>query len=180
MSALTHFPKRVSIVMIPEPRGPVLLGPQSTSMIDPRTGLQGVMAMTEALLRGDIVTMMGDRTFGSDRNTVAVQFLGDPVLFPVTPYRLASATATPILVMAAPKTSANSYELRLLKIIEVPPHLGRSAQDYAPYAQQFADCLEQFTREFPWQYYNFYDLWQEGGKGSRVHGFKSSRENAPS
>jgi len=161
MSALTQFPKRVSIVMIPETRAPMLLGPQSASMIDPRSGLQGVIAMTEALLRGEIVTMMGDRIFGSDQNSVAVQFLGDPVLFPVTPYRLASATATPVLVMAAPKTSPNSYELRLLKLIEVPPNLGRNAQDYAPYAQQFADCLEQFTREFPWQFYNFYDLWHD-------------------
>jgi predicted LPLAT superfamily acyltransferase len=161
MSALTQFPKGVSIVMIPETRAPMLLGPQSAGMIDPRTGLQGVIAMTESLLRGEIVTMMGDRIFGSDQNTVAVQFLGDPALFPVTPYRLASATGTPVLVMAAPKTSPKSYELRILKMIEVPPNLGRNAQDYAPYAQQFADCIEQFTREFPWQFYNFYDLWHD-------------------
>ena len=128
MSALARFPKRVSIVMIPEARGPLLLSPQSAGMIDPRTGLAGVVAITEALLRGEIVTMMGDRIFGSDQNAVPVQFLGEPALFPVTAYRLASATATPVLVMAAPKISPNAYELRILKMIEVPPNLGRNPQ----------------------------------------------------
>ena len=167
MSALGRFPKRVSTVTIPEARTAMLLGPESAGMIDPRTGLEGVIAMTEALLRGEIVTMMGDRIFGNDQNTAAVQFLGEPALFPITPYRLASATGTPVLVMAAPKTSPDSYELRLLKIIEVPPNLGRNAQDFAPYAQQFADCIERFTQEFPWQYYNFYDLWSEAHRRGR-------------
>jgi predicted LPLAT superfamily acyltransferase len=159
LAALTQFPKHVSIVMIPETRAPMLLKPDAAGMIDPRSGLAGVMEMTEALLRGEIVTMMGDRIFGSDQNTVPVKFLGGTILVPVTPYRLASATATPILVMAAPKTSPRSYELRMLKIIDVPAKIGRNAADYAPYAQQFADAIQQFTMDYPWQFYNFYDLW---------------------
>lgn len=159
LAALTQFPKHVSIVMIPETRAPMLLKPDAAGMIDPRSGLAGVMEMTEALLRGEIVTMMGDRIFGSDQNTVAVKFLGGRILVPVTPYRLASATGTPVLVMAAPKTSPRSYELRVLKIIDVPAKVGRNAADYAPYAQQFADAIQQFTMDYPWQFYNFYDLW---------------------
>ena len=130
------------------------------AVIDPRTGLAGVMQMTEALLRGEIVAMMGDRTFGDEQNTVTAQFLGGPVAFPVTPYRLASATGCPVVVLTAPKVDSSSYQLRLTKVIEVPPGVGHCfAQAYARYAQQFADCLEEFVREFPWQFYNFYDLW---------------------
>lgn len=154
-STLTQFPKRVSIVMIPEPGSNA-----PASVIDPRSGLEGVLLMTNALLRGEIVAMMGDRIFGSDRNVVLVQFLGSPALFPITPYRLASAAGVPVLVMTAPRINRTSYELRLAKVIEVPPNLGRNAADYAPYAQQFADCIEHFAGEFPWQVYNFYDLWQ--------------------
>jgi predicted LPLAT superfamily acyltransferase len=154
-STLTQFPKRVSIVMIPEPGSKA-----PATIIDPHSGLEGVMLMTNALLRGEIVAMMGDRIFGSDRNVVPVKFLGSPAIFPITPYRLASATGVPVLVMTAPRISKTSYELRVAKVIDVPPNLGRNAADYAPYAQQFADCIEQFTREFPWQVYNFYDLWQ--------------------
>jgi len=89
--------------MIPEPGMKVFSGPNPPSVIDPRSGLEGVMLMTQSLLRGEIVAMMGDRIFGSDHNTVAVQFLGGTVQFPITAYRLASATGVPVLVMTAPK-----------------------------------------------------------------------------
>jgi predicted LPLAT superfamily acyltransferase len=166
-STLTQFPKRVSVVMIPEPGSKT-----PANVIDPHSGLEGVVLMTNALLRGEIVTMMGDRVFGSDHNVVPVQFLGSPALFPITPYRLASATGVPVLVMTAPRISRTSYELRLAKVIEIPPNLGRNAADYAPYAQQFADCIEQFTREFPWQVYNFYDVWEQGNNksGEQING----------
>jgi len=156
VSTLSQFPKRVSIVMIPEPNFTLPAG-----VIDPRSGLAGVMLMTDALLRGEIVTMMGDRSFGSDHNVVPVQFLGCAALFPVTPYRLASVTGVPVVVMTAPRVSKTSYELRVAKVIQVPSGLGRHAADYAPYAQQFADCIQQFSRDFPWQVYNFYDIWQQ-------------------
>jgi predicted LPLAT superfamily acyltransferase len=155
-STLTQFPKRVSVMMIPEPGSK-----PPADLIDPRSGLEGVVLITNALLRGEIVALMGDRIFGSDQNVVPVKFLGDTALFPITPYRLASATGVPVLVMTAPRTGKTSYELRVSRVIDVPPNLGRNARDYAPYAQQFADCIEEFTREFPWQVYNFFDLWEK-------------------
>ena len=161
ISTLTQFPKPVSIVLIPEARTPALFGPLVVNAIDPRSGLDSIIQMTDALLRGEIVTMMGDRTFGSDQTSVTVQFLGSPAPFPIIPYRLASATGCPVLVMLAPRLPPNRYEMRLVDIIEVPPNLGRNPQDYAPYAQQFANRLEQFAQEFPWQIFNFYDLWQD-------------------
>ena len=157
VATLAQFPKRVSIVMIPEPNSKA-----PAAVIDPHSGLESVVLMTNALLRGEIVAMMGDRIFGSDHNVATIQFLGSPAQFPITPYRLASATGVPVLVMTAPRISPTSYELRLARVIEVPPNLGRNPADYAPYAQQFADCIEQFTQEFPWQVFNFYDLWQQG------------------
>jgi predicted LPLAT superfamily acyltransferase len=164
MSALGQFPKRVSIVMLPEPKMESLVDRHVADTIDPRAGLGSAMRMAEVLLRGEIVAMMGDRTFGNDQHVVAARFLGGQALFPITPYRLASATGMPVLVMTAPRIDGNRYELRLAKIIEVPPGLGRDPRNYAPYAQLFADCIEQFVGEYPWQFYNFYDFWREADK----------------
>jgi predicted LPLAT superfamily acyltransferase len=161
MSTLDQFRKTISIVMVPEPRMASLFDPKRVNPIDPRTGLQGSMEMTEALLRGDILAMMGDRSFGNEQTVVPARFLGASVLFPITPYRLASATGVPVVVMTAPKTRGRTYELRLAKVIDVPPGLGRNPRNYAPYAQQFADCIEQFVQQYPWQFYNFYDVWAE-------------------
>jgi predicted LPLAT superfamily acyltransferase len=168
MSTLGEFSKHVSIVMIPEDQTLALFAAKTPTAIDPRTGLGCVMNMTEALLRGEIVTMMGDRTFGGPQTAVAVRFLGGTAEFPVTPYRLASATGCPVLVLLAPKIGHGAYEVRLAKIIEVPPNLGRDPKNYAQYAQQFADCVEQFAMEFPWQLFNFYDLWAESNTTVRT------------
>ena len=165
MAALRQFRKKVSVVMVPETRTDSVVDPDSVSPIDPRTGLQSAIEMTEVLLRGDIVAMTGDRTFGNDQNLVLAQFLGGTVLLPITPYRLASATGVPVVVMYAPRTGKRSYELRLAKVIEIPPGLGRNAESDAPYAQQFADCIEQFVQEHPWQFFNFFDVWQTTGPG---------------
>jgi predicted LPLAT superfamily acyltransferase len=160
MSALGNLGKRVSLVMIPEPRTLAMFTGRDASVIDPRTGLAGVMQMTDALLRGEIVAMMGDRTFGDEHNCVAVQFLGGTIQLPITPYRLASASGVPIVLVTVPKISRRGYELRLNRVIEVPPGLGRVPAHYALYAQKFADELADFVRKYPWQFYNFYDLWE--------------------
>jgi predicted LPLAT superfamily acyltransferase len=162
LPTLGQFRKKVSIVMIPQPLTLSTFDPAMASPIDPRTGLQGAMEMTEALLRGDILAMMGDRTFGNEQHLVGVQFLGGNVLLPTTPYRLASATGVPVVVVCAPRTGRGSYKLRLARVINVPAGLGRAAENYAPYARQFADCMEQFVMEYPWQFYNFYNFWDKG------------------
>lgn len=162
MSTLRHFQvKPISLVLVPEPRTLSQFDPKSISVIDPRTGLEGIMQMTQTLLDGHILVMMGDRTFGSGHNAVQVDFLGGKVWFPVTPYRLASTTGAPVAVAASPKTEEGTYELHLLKVIHVPAGLGRKPDAYQPYAQQFADCLAEFVERHPWQYYNFFDLWAD-------------------
>jgi len=105
--------------------------------------------------------MMGDRTFGGDQTTATVKFLGNDAQFPVSPYRMASATGVPVVVMTAPRVGKRKYEVRVEAVIEVPKGLGRNTQKYEPYAREFAGCLERFVEEFPYQFYNFYDLWEQ-------------------
>ncbi len=50
-------------------------------IIDPAGYMGGVLEMMEVLKKGEILSIMGDRTFGTDRNTVAVDFLGGRVSF---------------------------------------------------------------------------------------------------
>ena len=159
MSTLGHFQKHVSVVMIPDLHTMSMFDPKAVSIIDPRNGLESALQMTDALLNGNILVLMGDRTIGSEKSVVPVHFLGGDVMFPITPYRMASALGVPVAVMTAPRTGKRAYELQLATLIEVPPGLGRNAINYTPYAQQFADCIEQFTQQNPWQFYNFFNLW---------------------
>jgi predicted LPLAT superfamily acyltransferase len=164
MSTLKQFKRDVSVVMAPDRHIQAMLQHFALKVIDPRSGLQSAMEMTETLLGGNILVMMGDRTLGSDKGTVPVNLLGGTVHFPIAPFRMASATGMPVLVMTAPRTGKRQYEMRLAKVIQVPPGLGRTASGYQPYSQQFADCVEAFVRENPWQFYNFFDLWASGNQ----------------
>jgi predicted LPLAT superfamily acyltransferase len=166
MSALHYLGTPVSIVMhqgaadidprwFQRDRGEALL-----SIIDPAQPMGGILEMIAALKANHILGLMADRVFGDDPNTLAVPFLGVPVHFPVSPYRLASMQGTPIAVVFSYKTGFSRYRIELARIIRVPAGLGRSNAVYAPYLWQFVEALEAFVSSHPWQFFNFHDMWQ--------------------
>ncbi len=134
-------------------------------IIDPQTELGGMLEMVQTLQRREILGVMGDRVFGNDKNVVGVRFLGETVHIPVSPYRLAAMQGTPIVVVLTHKAEDGRYRVEVVRTIRVPSGLGRNAQAYAPFAQEFADALEAFVQEHPWQFFNFYDMWYHEASG---------------
>ncbi|MDD4649775.1 MAG: lysophospholipid acyltransferase family protein [Desulfoplanes sp.] len=134
------------------------------SIIDPLGYLGGTLEMMAALAKGDLLCTMGDRVLGNDTNTVAVPFMGGTIRVPVSPYRLASATGAPIVVTFALRTGPGRARHEIAKIIRVPQGLGKQHAAYLPYALEFAAALEGITRKAPYQFFNFYDLWEKQRK----------------
>jgi predicted LPLAT superfamily acyltransferase len=130
-------------------------------IIDPRGFLGGALEMMAVLKRGEVLSVMGDRMLGDDQNGVTVKFLGGSVTMPFSAYKLASATGSPIVALFSFKTGPDSYDLKLYRIIRVPPGVGRDQQAFIPYVQEFAASLEQFSRDQPFQFFNFFNMWYE-------------------
>ncbi|MDX9979508.1 MAG: lysophospholipid acyltransferase family protein [Lentisphaeria bacterium] len=129
-------------------------------IIDPRKEfLGGVLSMLEVLRRGEILGLMGDRVFGGDRHRLAVEFLGGQALFPLSPYVLASSAGSPIVVLFSHRTGRDSYRLELAKVIHVPEGIGRDPEALRPYVREFAQTLEGYVDRHPWQFMNFFDMW---------------------
>lgn len=128
-------------------------------LIDPLGYTGGVLEMMEVLKKGEALSIMGDRVFGSDRKTVSVNFLGGKVRFPISAFKLASATGAPIVILFSHKSGPGSYEMTLDRVIRVPSHLGKSEKAFYPYVAQFAETLELYTERYPYQFFNFYDMW---------------------
>jgi len=166
MSAFSYLKVPVSIVMHQgagdiDPRWFQHAGQEEAfSIIDPVKSMGGVMEMIGALQRQAILGLMADRVFGNDPNTLATPFLGAPVHFPVSPYRLASMQGTPIAVVFSTKAGYSTYRLQLARVIRVPAGLGRRNEAYEPYLRQFVEALEAFVQSHPWQFFNFHDMWQ--------------------
>ena len=131
------------------------------SIIDPVQPMGGIMEMIGVLQRGEVLGLMADRVLGDDPNTLAADFIGAPVQFPVSAYRLASMRGTPIVVVLSHKTGWSTYRIELPAVIRVPSGLGRSNAAYTPYLRQFVDSLDAHSRNHPWQFFNFHNMWQE-------------------
>jgi predicted LPLAT superfamily acyltransferase len=134
-------------------------------MIDAKKGTAAVIAMMNLLHRGELLCIMGDRTPGDGRSggsdSVAdVPFLGGRISLSCTPYRLASASGAPIVVVFALRTGARSGTLLLVDVVRVPQGIGKAAQGYRPYARRLASGLEEYVRDHPYQFFNFYNLWE--------------------
>ena len=130
-------------------------------IIDPLGYMGGVLEMMDVLRKGEVVSIMGDRVFGSDKNTVSVNFLGGKVRFPFSAFKLASATGAPIAVHLSYKSGPDSYEFMLDRAIRVPAGLGKTEEAFRPYVAQFAEALESYTQRYPYQFFNFFNMWEK-------------------
>ncbi|MBA4389725.1 MAG: lipid A biosynthesis acyltransferase [Syntrophus sp. (in: bacteria)] len=133
-------------------------------IIDPLGYMGGVLEMMEVLKKGEVLSIMGDRVFGSDRKTASVNFLGGKVRLPFSAFKLASATGAPIVILFSHKSGTGSYEMTLDRVIRVPSHLGKSEKEFYPYVVQFAETLESYTERYPYQFFNFFDMWENSGR----------------
>lgn len=129
-------------------------------VIDPSGYLGGAVEMHAALGRGEVLCVMGDRVQGSERNVLSVPFLGEQASFPVSAYRVAAATGAPVAVFFSHRTAAGGYELEVPEIIRVPRRLGRGAEGCRPYVMRFAAALESYCHRYPYQFYNFHNMWR--------------------
>ncbi len=133
--------------------------PMPFRTIDPRGFLGGTLEMMEALNRGEIVCVMGDRVFGSDKNVLGVDFLGQRAFFPFSAFKIASTSGAPVVVFFSHKAGPTRYVIEIPEVIRVPGGLGRSPEAFYPYVRRFVMALEAYTRMHPYQFFNFYDMW---------------------
>ncbi len=133
-------------------------------IIDPTGFLGGTLEMVTALNRGETVCIMGDRRQGAEENCLAVNFLGSPVNFPVAAWKIAAVTGAPLAVIFPLKTGPDSYRIELAKVIEIPKQEARPLNRLRPYMTGYVNALEDVCTKEPYQFFNFYDMWEEQPK----------------
>lgn len=127
-------------------------------MIRAKADMSHIYEINNAMSDGDVVSMPGDRVFGSSK-TEECMFLGTKAKFPIGAYSLAAMRQVPILCIFVMKESVKGYRI-IVKRIDVPDVTGRKAQSKLM-AQQFASYLEQILRQYPTQWFNYYDFWSK-------------------
>jgi predicted LPLAT superfamily acyltransferase len=119
-----------------------------------------MLRVKECLERGEIVGILADRVYGSER-TQWLSFLGRPAQFSLSPMRLAAIADAPVVMMFGLFRGGRRYEI-------VFEPLGTQcfdgAEDATPPApvralRWYVERLEHHARDAPYNWFNFYDYW---------------------
>lgn len=129
------------------------------NIINPEGFLGGALEMLNVLKNDEILCVMGDRVSGERSSCVSVDFLKERAAFPFSAYKIASLSQKPIVILYSYKSGSASYKIKIADIIKIPGKLGKSKENFKPYVTIFVKSLESFIEEYPYQFFNFYDMW---------------------
>jgi phosphatidylinositol dimannoside acyltransferase len=121
---------------------------------DPRLSVE----LAEALRRGELVALQGDRPRAGGR-ALTVTLFGRPMPLPVGPVALARAAQVPLV----PVFHFREGRFRLRAVVRPPLHVARTANrnaDVADAVRRLAVEIEWAIRERPHQWFCFRKLWE--------------------
>lgn len=119
------------------------------------------LELVSALRRGEVVAVQGDRALGT-RGDVLVPFFGRPAPFPLGPFILARAVGMPLVPAFCLLDTDYRYRVKVAE----PLIVARGREEDA--ARAWVRVLEDVVREYPTQWFNFFDVWNPfpAGPGS--------------
>ena len=132
-----------------------ILSAHRIHMIPVSKDMSHLFVMSNALSEGEVVSIPGDRIFGSPRH-VTCRFMGAEAKFPLGPFTLAVQREVPVLTVMVMKESRKKYRIMIHELAAV----GENNKDKVQHlAQQFASRLEDAVDQYPTQWFNYYEFW---------------------
>lgn len=120
-------------------------------------GVETAVSMQEAIARGELVIMAGDRTSAGSKSVLRRRFLGRECLWPKGAFRFAELMESPIFGITCVRTGWNSYEVHVARLG------GLSAvrnSGTATLLNGYVNFLEAEVQAHPEQWYQFYDFFK--------------------
>ena len=135
-----------------------ILSQHNMQMIPVSQDLSHLFALNAAIDRGDIVSMPADRIFGSQKSAEC-QFFGQTAKFPLGAFAMATQKNVAALAVFVMKEGMKKYHIIVRKITAdaAANHRAQMSQ----MAQSFATNLEEVVRQYPTQWFNYFDFWKQ-------------------
>ncbi|ACD95923.1 lysophospholipid acyltransferase family protein [Trichlorobacter lovleyi] len=125
-----------------------------------------VIEAVNALRRNEIICLIGDRDGSS--NTVQLDFFGQPTDIPVGAAYLAMATGAPVLPVFVPLLPDGRYATLMDEPIFFQSSHGHHRQSIKAGMEQLVAVFERYIRQYPDQWYNFFDFWADTSRKKRI------------
>lgn len=113
-------------------------------------GLKTAVEIRNVLRENGIVCMMGDRMTLADKTSRKVRFLGGSITVPTAPYAIAEMTGAAVVHAASVRSAGGG--IRGVRGLENTCEWGEAPQ-------VFADWLSSLVEKYPYDFFNFYDMW---------------------
>ena len=118
-------------------------------------GVETAVRMQEAIGRGELVLMAGDRVGARSGKTFDHAFLGRPCRWPKGVFVFAKLMACPVFFVTCVRTGWNAYECHFHRYTGPASSPARMLDEYTAF-------LEAETLAHPEQWYQFYDFFAHG------------------
>lgn len=125
-------------------------------MISLKDDMSHLYEIDKALSSGDIVSFPSDRSMGAAR-CVECMFLGEKARFPQGPFSVASMRGLDALAVNVMKVDMKKYRIYVTPL-SYDKTQSRKEQ-VRQLSQAYVDELEKRVRQYPDQWYNFFDFW---------------------
>ncbi len=121
--------------------------------------LGGVLEALQAISRGEVVSIMGDRAY--NYSSLEAPLLGNDVRFPYGAFSLAAAARCPVAVLLSAKVGVKKYITDISHVIQAPSgRRGSRDAEIKACVREFAAILEGYAVQYPFQWFVFRDMWQ--------------------
>ena len=112
--------------------------------------------ISERLKNGEIVFMAGDRISAQYENRVFEgEFLGKKIQLPQGTLKFALMMNVPIYFIVCAKKKKNY----IVEAEEFIPKQNKKQEKLDELKQAYLKFLEKYTLKYPYQFYNFYQMW---------------------
>lgn len=128
----------------------------NVKMIPILPDLSHLFFIKNALENGELLTIACDR--GEGGKSLQLPFLGVNTSFPTSTFHLAVKMNVPVLVAFAIKIKRTHYKGFFYKL--QPSSEGKTAsENVEALTRSYVKCLEEILKQYPEQWFNYYDFW---------------------
>lgn len=125
-------------------------------MIGISPDMSHLFEIDRALADGEIVSMPADRINGS-KKYIEHDFLGETAKFPLGPFSLATMRGLDVLAVNVMKSSLGSYMIYVTSLSY--DKAATSQEQIRQLSQAYVSELEKLVRQYPTQWYNYFEFW---------------------
>ena len=132
-------------------------GSKNYNVIALRDDMSHVFEIGKALVHNEYVCFQSDR-FLPDVQTLTRSLLDAPASFPAGPFQIAARSHSPVVFFFAMREPGRCYRF-CFHLARIDPALSKTELSDS-LATQYVQALEGILRQYPEQWFNYYDFWK--------------------